>query len=167
MTTIMKWIDRHNSRNRDHYRLQDLPASQASQPSHSGVESLKAAQDNRSIVERFPPEIVLEILDHLDDCSIICLKCTNRHFYLNDRFNSAKLSRCAKWLVMVRFEQDVMLDERRWREVKRFTCCECKSKRIAKDFIGIYRRCFKVGRKSKYDHMQYSLICKPATVLLT
>ena len=57
-----------------------------------------------------PTDLLINITNHLDPVSVQCLRLTSKRFYSSLKVNEELLSRCGKWLVMARIEQDA-LDE--------------------------------------------------------
>ena len=56
-----------------------------------------------------PNEILLSIADWLDDVSAVCLKNTNSFFRSIIHREPGSFSLCSKWLIMCRFETDLLL----------------------------------------------------------
>lgn len=51
----------------------------------------------------------MPVLDHLDVVYRVCLKYTNRAYSFSiPSVNQSRLSRCEKWLIMCRFETDLL-----------------------------------------------------------
>lgn len=97
-----------------------------------------------SILERFPHEILTLIHEKLDDVSAVCLKYTNSTLRSKVGRDSTAFSRCSKWLIMCRFEQDEIT--RLWPHGElgpgfhilknQFTCGFCKVKRTRAQIEG-------------------------------
>lgn len=69
------------------------------------------------------------ILDHMNDISKICLKSTNSRLQETISVDYNELSRCSKWVIMCRFEEDMV-------EYPAIVACAlCKVKRAQKDFL--------------------------------
>lgn len=55
-----------------------------------------------------PRDIFTGITNHLDPVSVQCLRITAKMFYSSFKVDEDSLSRCGKWLVMARIEQDAI-----------------------------------------------------------
>ena len=76
-----------------------------------------------------PLELFQMVLDQLDLVSLICLRNTTTRFRaLIPRVADHELSRCQKWLIMCRFETDML------EYPERVACAFCKIKRPQTDF---------------------------------
>lgn len=105
-----------------------------------------------SPLESLTMELLQPILDQLDNVSLICLKNTSAGFRaLVPPVEEKSLSRCQKWLIMCRFEDD-MLDC-----PPMVACAFCKVKRPQKDFgrkcIG--RMCWTAILKKSQEGMEF------------
>ncbi|KAL8643733.1 MAG: hypothetical protein Q9226_008151 [Calogaya cf. arnoldii] len=90
-----------------------------------------------SALERLPYEILLSIQDTLDDVSAVCLKNTNSNLKNKLYRDPGMFSRCTKWLVMCRFEQDMPPPDPFGRYPKdRAACALCKTKRTRAQIEG-------------------------------
>ena len=67
------------------------------------------------------------VLCHLDDISLVCLKHTNSRFRAPLALNGDKLSLCANWMIMCRFEDDMI------EYPATVACAFCKVKRPVAD----------------------------------
>lgn len=110
-----------------------------------------------SALERLPYEILLSIHDVLDDVSATCLKYTSSNMRSELNRDPTLFSRCTKWLIMCRFEWDIIRDVifGRSREVK-LSCAFCKAKRTWAQIE---------GRKSNPSGVSFQ-ICDPYRVCL-
>lgn len=110
-----------------------------------------------SALERLPCEILLSIHDVLDDVSATCLKYTSSDMRSKLNRDPTLFSRCTKWLIMCRFELDILPDlvYGRSRDNK-LTCAFCKAKRTRAQIE---------GRKSGCSGVSFP-ICDPYRVHL-
>lgn len=89
-----------------------------------------------SPLERLPTEILQLISDVLDDVSAVCLKNTNSTLRSRINRDSTSFSRCTKWLIMCRFESDLLKNIPWERQPEKVTCAFCKVKRTKAQIIG-------------------------------
>ena len=136
MKKAIQWIKRH-----------DKNRSQNPQSSKSKLANiLKFRYDHgkpaitedphNSFLERLPMELLLTVTEHLDNTSKACLKYTSRGFRSIIRIDVANMDRCTKWLIMIRLEEDAMLNTRQWKKVQTMACAICKTKKEIIDFAG-------------------------------
>lgn len=57
---------------------------------------------DESALPRLPHELLLMVIEHLDDISVVCLKYTSSYFNYAVCHDIAKLSRCQRWLLSTR-----------------------------------------------------------------
>ena len=78
-------------------------------PSVKTTKRSRASQRSNPLAE-LPFDLLIKITDQLDPVSVQCLRLTAKKFYSSFKVDEELLSRCGKWLVMARIEQDA-LDE--------------------------------------------------------
>lgn len=86
-----------------------------------------------SDLQTLPDELLLMIMEHLDETSVICLKYTNHYFYTALYIDFSKLDKCTKWLIAIRLEDDGMSVSSK---TKKVTCALCKIKKKPAKFTG-------------------------------
>ena len=77
----------------------------------------------RHSLDQLPIRILHKVINHLDLVALVCLKCSNRHFYTTISIEQSLLSVCIRWLIHVHFWDD--------RGIERLekACMLCKTKR--------------------------------------
>ena len=85
-----------------------------------------------STLQKLPVELLLLIVGYLDDTSKICLKYTSHYFRTTIFADTRRMSRCTRWLIMTRFEEDMF----KLPSTNRVACACCKKARKLEDFDG-------------------------------
>ena len=82
----------------------------------------------RRSLDQLPIGILHKVVDHLDLVALVCLKCSNRHFYTSISIDPSLLSVCIRWLIHIHFLNDnpTQLMEK--------ACMLCKVKRKHRRF---------------------------------
>ena len=78
----------------------DCPSEKTKKPSQTSQRSNPLAD--------LPTDLLVNITNQLDPVSVQCLRLTGKRFYTSLNVNEELLSRCGKWLVMARIEQDAI-----------------------------------------------------------
>lgn len=102
-------------------------------------------------LESLPLELLHMVLDRLDLVSLVCLRNTSSRFRaLIPSVEEKGLSRCQKWLIMCRFENDMK------KYPERVACAFCKVKHPQKDF-GVYskNRLTASFQRQKYHYIDH------------
>lgn len=95
------------------------------------------SSQNLSALERLPNELLVLIHGVLDDVSAVCLQNTNSNLKIKLHRDPTSFSRCTKWLIMCRFEQDQSPATLFGQYPKEgLTCGACKAKRTLPQIAG-------------------------------
>lgn len=85
-----------------------------------------------------PSDIILSVADFLDDASAVCLKNTNSAFRGLIQRDANSFNPCSKWLIMCRFEADLIANLPLDRLPDKLVCAFCKAKQARDQFEPIY-----------------------------
>jgi len=87
---------------------------------------------NDRALPHLPEDLILRISGLLDEVSLLCLKNTNTRFRHTITISEALISRCARWMVLCRLEEDIR--NRDGSLPDQLACMYCKKPHPQKDF---------------------------------
>ena len=76
-------------------------------PSEKTTKRSQTSQRSNPLAD-LPTDLLINITNQLDPVSVQCLRLTGKRFYTSLKVDEELLSRCGKWLVMARIEQDAI-----------------------------------------------------------
>ncbi len=113
----------------DHFlgKQEDLPDDESDDDDYA----LLQGRDNRAL-PRLPEDLIVRISGFLDEVSLLCLKNINTRFRDIIKISEAQVSRCTRWMVLCRLEEDIR--NRGDALPDQLACMYCKKTHPQKDF---------------------------------
>lgn len=108
-------------------RQEDLPDDESDDDDHALLQGC----DDRAL-PRLPEDLIVRISGFLDELSLLCLKNTNTRFRDIIKISEAQVSRCSRWMVLCRLEEDIR--NRGDALPDQLACMYCKKAHPQKDF---------------------------------